>query len=285
MRNLEQSITEWRQNMLATPGINCETVDELESHLRDVTEQLIATGLTETEAFQKAVENLGSTPAISSEFQKLDNALWWPIKLAVSIALVAAFAMGLYCFTSYNGQPLGVLLFTHIFFIFTGYFTTFLLGGMGICYVIQRNFAPFPAQKQRNISRASEVITAAMAWFTFVGVLLGAAWAKASWGRYWDWDPRETGALCVVIWHAIMLIAYRRLPTHVLMLMAIFGNIFVSIAWFARSGVVTAALEYGNWNRALPLLLLIALHLVIMLIALLPAGWLRFQKSLTTAND
>ena len=26
------------------------------------------------------------------------------------------------------------------------------------------------------------------------GIILGAVWANESWGRYWDWDPKETWA-------------------------------------------------------------------------------------------
>lgn len=28
-----------------------------------------------------------------------------------------------------------------------------------------------------------------------LGILLGAVWANEAWGRYWGWDPKETGAL------------------------------------------------------------------------------------------
>jgi len=32
------------------------------------------------------------------------------------------------------------------------------------------------------------------------GVMLGAVWANASWGRYWGWDPKETWALITLLW-------------------------------------------------------------------------------------
>lgn len=40
--------------------------------------------------------------------------------------------------------------------------------------------------------------------FTFVGTLLGGVWADQSWGRFWGWDPKENGALLIVLWVALM---------------------------------------------------------------------------------
>ncbi|MBI2094488.1 MAG: cytochrome c biogenesis protein CcsA, partial [Candidatus Omnitrophica bacterium] len=37
------------------------------------------------------------------------------------------------------------------------------------------------------------------------GVMLGAVWANASWGRYWGWDPKETWALITLLWYLAVL--------------------------------------------------------------------------------
>ena len=41
--------------------------------------------------------------------------------------------------------------------------------------------------------------------FSFVGTVLGGIWADQSWGRFWGWDPKENGALLIVLWNAIIL--------------------------------------------------------------------------------
>lgn len=38
--------------------------------------------------------------------------------------------------------------------------------------------------------------------FTFLGTLLGGIWADQSWGRFWGWDPKENGALLIILWVA-----------------------------------------------------------------------------------
>ena len=40
---------------------------------------------------------------------------------------------------------------------------------------------------------------------SFTGTVLGGIWADQSWGRFWGWDPKENGALLIVIWNALIL--------------------------------------------------------------------------------
>lgn len=45
--------------------------------------------------------------------------------------------------------------------------------------------------------------------FLTVGMLTGAIWAKAAWGHYWSWDPKETWA--AVTWTGYLLYVHLRL--------------------------------------------------------------------------
>jgi ABC-type transport system involved in cytochrome c biogenesis permease subunit len=47
------------------------------------------------------------------------------------------------------------------------------------------------------IYRATQVGVVLLA----AGIMLGAVWANASWGRYWGWDPKETWALITLLWY------------------------------------------------------------------------------------
>ncbi|MEN9468529.1 MAG: Cytochrome c biosis protein CcsA, partial [Verrucomicrobiota bacterium] len=38
-----------------------------------------------------------------------------------------------------------------------------------------------------------------------VGTILGAVWANYSWGRFWDWDPKETWALIALLTYLFLL--------------------------------------------------------------------------------
>jgi hypothetical protein len=41
--------------------------------------------------------------------------------------------------------------------------------------------------------------------FSLIGTVLGGIWADQSWGRFWGWDPKENGALMIVLWNAVIL--------------------------------------------------------------------------------
>lgn len=45
--------------------------------------------------------------------------------------------------------------------------------------------------------------------FLTLGMLFGALWAKAAWGHYWSWDPKETWA--AVTWMAYLVYIHLRL--------------------------------------------------------------------------
>jgi len=39
----------------------------------------------------------------------------------------------------------------------------------------------------------------------WAGTLLGGFWADQSWGRFWGWDPKENGALLIILWISAVL--------------------------------------------------------------------------------
>lgn len=80
--------------------------------------------------------------------------------------------------------------------------------------------------------------------FALVAVVLvtGALWAHYAWGRYWGWDPKETGAL--VIWltyalylHARVTYGWVGVPSAIIGVIGFFvilaGFLGVNLGWFA----------------------------------------------------
>ncbi len=82
---------------------------------------------------------------------------------------------------------------------------------------------------------------------TAVGTLLGGVWADQSWGRFWGWDPKENGALIIVLW--LMWLQHARLAGQVSELaftagMAALG-VVVAQAWFGVNLLGTGLHSYG----------------------------------------
>jgi hypothetical protein len=82
MFNLEQSISEWRGQMLSAGVKNPDIVDELESHLREDWARRVQSGESEQQAFQGAVQGVGQASLLKDEFAKLGGKkLAWLRKL------------------------------------------------------------------------------------------------------------------------------------------------------------------------------------------------------------
>jgi hypothetical protein len=73
MFNLEQSIAEWREQMLSA-GIDLpELLDELENHLREDIGQQIRSGTDSQQAFEAAVIKMGYAASLKTEYAKMGN--------------------------------------------------------------------------------------------------------------------------------------------------------------------------------------------------------------------
>jgi hypothetical protein len=73
MFNLEKSIAEWRQQMLAV-GIQAPVpLEELDCHLREDIAQHVAAGMDEASAFEQAVRQIGEASPLRKEFMKTNS--------------------------------------------------------------------------------------------------------------------------------------------------------------------------------------------------------------------
>lgn len=268
--DLEKLVLEWRKKA-ATSNVSAEALDELETHLRETTEQFVRSGMPTANAFHRAVAELGTIPRISSEFRKLDQPTWLPVKLAVGVTALTALFVTIFVVGRVDSSAVGLLLATHIFAVTLGYTVTLLIGGLGICFVSQRSFEAFATSRLRTIGPASFVLSGVALLFTSMGVILGMAWAKATWGRYWSLDVKEIGGLCVIVWLSFYLLAHRFCKSRArgILTISMLGNIVVSLAWFGpqlnRLGVFSQSI----------LLMAVLANFAFFAMGYRPAGWLR----------
>ncbi len=93
---------------------------------------------------------------------------------------------------------------THVLSITVGYAGVCVAGLVGHLYILQR--IRYPKDKAALESTYRNMI-GAMGFglmMSFLGTTLGGIWADQSWGRFWGWDPKENGALLIVLWCAIL---------------------------------------------------------------------------------
>ncbi len=143
-------------------------------------------------------------------------------------------------------------LATHVVVITLGYASTFLAGTIAIVYLIRRAFGTIPPATAASLRGMVYGVICFATLASFVGTVLGGIWADQSWGRFWGWDPKENGALLIVIWNAIILHARwgGMVRERGMMVMAVFGNIVTSWSWFGTNMLGIGLHSYGFTDAA-----------------------------------
>jgi ABC-type transport system involved in cytochrome c biogenesis permease subunit len=177
------------------------------------------------------------------------------------VAAVSGFATLIIAyFLSAGGDTIAVLqavldtqfwLALHVTCITLGYSATYIAGLFGVLYVLFGVLTPLvDRQMRKEMGRIIYGTTCFAILFSFFGTVLGGLWADDSWGRFWGWDPKENGALIIVLWNALILHARwgKMIADRGLAVLAIGGNIVTSWSWFGVNQLGIGLHSYGFTN-------------------------------------
>jgi ABC-type transport system involved in cytochrome c biogenesis permease subunit len=174
-------------------------------------------------------------------------------------------------------------LATHVVTVTIGYASTYVAGFLALIYILRGVFTKtLDAATGKALARMIYGIVCFATLFSFVGTVLGGIWADQSWGRFWGWDPKENGALIIVLWNALILhlrwggmIRERGLVN-----CAIFGNIVTAWSWFGVNMLGIGLHSYGFTTAAFKwLVLFVVSQLIFIAIGLLPFKWWKSFKT------
>jgi ABC-type transport system involved in cytochrome c biogenesis permease subunit len=169
-----------------------------------------------------------------------------------------------------NGDTMQVLtavlnnnfwLSTHVLTITIGYGFCLILGSLGHFFLI-KNFLILLKFYKGKITKTEFVkqslilsntvspilyISIFSLFFALLGTILGGIWADQSWGRFWGWDPKENGALLIVLW--IIWILHGKIANIfndlALIVTIALTNIIVAISWFGVNLLQIGLHSYG----------------------------------------
>ncbi len=154
----------------------------------------------------------------------------------------------------YNDPLVAVLdsnywLTTHVLTITLGYAAGLLAAFISVIYLLVRGLRLLDDDQQarRFFTRASYGMICLTLFLALVGTVLGGIWANDSWGRFWGWDPKENGALLIVLW--TLAILHGRLGGYIrewgLHLSAVFTAAVVAFSWWHVNFLNTGLHNYG----------------------------------------
>ena len=141
-------------------------------------------------------------------------------------------------------------LATHVVTIALGYAGCVVAGIIGHVLLLQA------IRGRGGAAAAARSLYAVLAFglvFTVIGTLMGGIWADQSWGRFWGWDPKENGALLIIVWCAALF--HARLAGwigHIGLAAGAIGSLItVALAWFGVNLLGLGLHAYGFTSGAL----------------------------------
>jgi ABC-type transport system involved in cytochrome c biogenesis permease subunit len=138
-------------------------------------------------------------------------------------------------------------LATHVVTISIGYAGCVIAGIIGHVYIFHQLFYPGDLVFRARTARSLYAVMAFGLVFTFIGTVMGGIWADQSWGRFWGWDPKENGALLIILWCAILF--HARLAGMIGQLGMAVGTVIsiitVVLAWFGVNLLGLGMHSYG----------------------------------------
>ena len=152
-------------------------------------------------------------------------------------------------------------LSTHVTTIIIGYAGCCAAGVLGHVYLFVEYFrgdTPEDKKRSRMLYGAIIGVLGFGLIFSVLGTILGGIWADYSWGRFWGWDPKENGALLIVLWTAMLF--HMRIGGMIrqrgMAIGAALGIIVVMLAWFGVNLLNTGLHSYGFTEGAATVLFL-----------------------------
>ncbi len=140
-------------------------------------------------------------------------------------------------------------LSTHVITITLGYAAGLLAALLSCAYILIRALKLDGDDKdlRRSLSKAVYGSICLTLFLSLVGTVLGGIWANYSWGRFWGWDPKENGALMIVLW--TLAILHARLGGIIkewgLHLTSVFTACVVAFSWWHVNFLGVGLHNYG----------------------------------------
>ena len=140
-------------------------------------------------------------------------------------------------------------LTVHVPVITLGYAAGLAAWLFGIVYTFVRLFKldQDDPSLRRLITRMTYGSVCFCLLLSLIGTVTGGIWANDSWGRFWGWDPKENGALMIVLW--MLFILHARLGGIIkewgIHLAAIFTGPVVVFSWWHVNLLGVGLHSYG----------------------------------------
>ena len=140
-------------------------------------------------------------------------------------------------------------LTTHVITITYGYAAGYFAAFVSAVFVMACGLGLIDEKNdlRRILTRTVYGVICFTLFLSLIGTVLGGIWANYSWGRFWGWDPKENGALLIVLW--CLAILHARLGGYLrewgIHLASLFTAIIVTFSWWHVNFLGVGLHNYG----------------------------------------
>lgn len=165
------------------------------------------------------------------------------------------------------------LLSTHVITIVLGYAAGLLAAVLSHVCLLASPLRLIGRKTEQSLNRMAYGILCFSLVFTLAGTVFGGIWGNESWGRFWGWDPKENGALMIVLWQLTVLHARKAgwLSPWLLHFSNVACGVIIAFAWWGVNMLGVGLHSYGftsgrdaldifYWSEAVLCALFIILH-------------------------
>lgn len=139
-------------------------------------------------------------------------------------------------------------LIVHVLMVVGSYGLFVLAGILGQIYLVLALTQADETERMKQIAQATlQAIYIGVAML-IPGTILGGVWAAESWGRFWDWDPKESWAFISSCVYLMFIHAYtfRHIGNFGLAMGAVIGLLTISFTWYGVNYILGTGLHsYG----------------------------------------
>ena len=181
-------------------------------------------------------------------------------------------------------EPLQAVLNTnfwlsiHVTTINIGYAAGLLAAGFAAVYLVARLFDPArrDAGFYKTLTGCTYGLVCFGLLFSLVGTILGGLWANDSWGRFWGWDPKENGALMIVLGNLVIL--HSRLGGYIkefgLAMLTLLNGAVIAFSWWHVNLLGVGLHSYG-FTSGVKEVVFLFYYAILAIAALGVVAWLR----------
>ncbi|OIN86793.1 MAG: hypothetical protein AUJ12_04025 [Alphaproteobacteria bacterium CG1_02_46_17] len=138
-------------------------------------------------------------------------------------------------------------LATHVLCITIGYGWCLVTSVLSHIMLLGQATGKLDRPTLKNLTHAQGTLALTALLFTATGTILGGIWADQSWGRFWGWDPKENGAMLIVLW--LIWIIHGKIAGQFSKLAVTMGMSFLSVivgtAWIGVNLLGIGLHSYG----------------------------------------